>query len=237
MASDTDTVQPAAEKVSVTGKWLFVAELEHVMVASRPFLFDAIAEALKPHGVTLDPVMFRKHCLKAQLDSIGDALAGQLGSAIPDAAALNRAIAEAYHAKLAAAVSANERFVELLREAKNHSAQFAAITALPDELARGVIDRAGLAGDTLKVFSLPDSEKGFPRVEAWMKVCRSLNRNPRSCVAVTSGHDPCKAALSAGLRCIALPDEYTAHHDFSGADAVIESADESDLPELLGLLL
>ncbi len=43
----------------------------------------------------------------------------------------------------------------------------------------------------------------------------------------------CKSAMSADLRCVAVPDSFTAFQDFSGADLILESLEPSSARETL----
>ncbi len=45
-----------------------------------------------------------------------------------------------------------------------------------------------------------------------------------------------KAALSAGMRCVVVPDEFTVFQDFSGADVILDLESEFDPDELLNML-
>ena len=236
--TDTETAQSTAGKKTAAGKWLFVAELEHVIVSSRELLFAAVETALKKQGASIDPTTFRRYCLKAQPAHIAEALAANMKGASLNVEQLGQAIAESYEQALAkGGAPTNQTFLDLIAAAKNQSIQLAAITPLGEDLATEILAKAGLADHGIRIFSLPESDKWYPRMDAWMKICRTMNRAPQACVALTSSQDPCKSALSAGMRCLVFPDRYTAHHDFSGADAVLDPGEDSNLAELLELIL
>jgi beta-phosphoglucomutase-like phosphatase (HAD superfamily) len=53
---------------------------------------------------------------------------------------------------------------------------------------------------------------------------------------LVSSNTACKAALAAGLRAVAIPDDFTAHQDFGGADIIVDSASDIDAGEILAAM-
>ena len=43
----------------------------------------------------------------------------------------------------------------------------------------------------------------------------------------------CKSAMSADLRCVAVPDDFTSFQDYSGADLILGSLDEMSAREIV----
>ena len=70
-----------------------------------------------------------------------------------------------------------------------------------------------------------------------LKIAKAMSKSPRVCIALVSSMASCKSALSAGMRCVALPDAFTSFQDFGGADVVYEHGDEVAIEELLKTML
>lgn len=235
--TESDISHPEAADTATAAGWVVVAELEPVMVATRHLLVDAVSEALAGHNLTLDRALFRRCCLGAR----SEAIAARLAAALPDAGldpdALAGAIDTAYHAKLTnGSAKVSETFQQVLKAMGNTPVRIAALTSLPEDVATAVLTSVGLAAQGVRLHVEPDPDPGFPGPDAWLKVCRSESKSVRSCIAVTATQDACKAALAAGMRCVAVPDDDTAHHDFGGADAVLEGDDE-DLKAFVDAIL
>ena len=76
----------------------------------------------------------------------------------------------------------------------------------------------------------------MPAPEVWHKAARGVGRSVRKCGALVTGMAACRNAMAAGLRCIAFPDEWTGHQDFSGAILVVEDSGETRPSEVLDAL-
>ena len=69
--------------------------------------------------------------------------------------------------------------------------------------------------------------------QVWLKVAKALGKNARFCVAVSSSQVSAKSALSAGMRCVVVPDSFTSHHDFGGVDVILDSWEDQSANEVL----
>lgn len=109
-----------------------------------------------------------------------------------------------------------------------------AITWLPEETARTLIETLGLQDAGIQLFCVAPGTGAFPDVETWRKAVRSAGGSPSDFVAIVSSESAGRAALAAGFRCLAAPDEFTSFQDFSGVRGVLESL--VDVPAALEAL-
>jgi beta-phosphoglucomutase-like phosphatase (HAD superfamily) len=105
----------------------------------------------------------------------------------------------------------------------------------PDS-AVNLLGAAGLADWQGHIEALPEGERYLPSKDTWLRVAAGVGAVPAGCVAVCTSGESAKNALSAGMRCVAIPDQHTDHHDFSGADMVVESLDDEVVKRVLSLL-
>ena len=68
-----------------------------------------------------------------------------------------------------------------------------------------------------------------------MKMARELGRSSRRTVVFSSSSRACKSTLSAGMRAVAVTDQFTAFQDFGGAELVLEDG-KWDVAETLDFL-
>lgn len=210
-------------------------ELEGVALPVRPALYEAARAHLASRRVELT------HAVFARCSGPISTLAAQLLERLqlgPDdghlAQALNAALVEQLNAgrlKLAPGL------IRLLDAAAKRGLPAAALTGLAESTAQSAFNAAGLESRGIQLFVFSDEDKPFPRADAWLKAAKQLGKTARFCVAVGSSHASCKSALSAGMRTVAAPDAFTGHHDFSGADLIIDSWDDVDAEELLDTLV
>jgi len=72
-----------------------------------------------------------------------------------------------------------------------------------------------VAGDTVK--------KMKPDPEVWLQIMRQLDCSLGEALAVEDTGVGVLSVKNAGLACAAIPNEYSKHHDFSGADYILSS--------------
>lgn len=233
MSTQAEIKNASSDAADVTlGAILF--ELDGVAVETRKVIFDAAAGALGRHKAALTPAVFARYTQAGSQLAAAREIVERLGLSEPTAEDLAAAIAgkvAGFMGSSAAVLSAG--LDKLLKAAAQRGIPAAALTALPEDVARGALDRLHLTERGVRLFSFRDDEKPFPRADAWLKVAKALGRAPRFCVAVASSQASCKSALSAGMRCIAVPSAYTGHHDYSGADVVLDAWDDMSANEML----
>ena len=82
------------------------------------------------------------------------------------------------------------------------------------------------------VLDSSDVDQPKPDQSAYLAALKSLAEKPADCVAVEDNTDGVAAAESAGLICVAFPNQNTAGHDF-GAARVIDRVDFDELAALV----
>lgn len=78
--------------------------------------------------------------------------------------------------------------------------------------------------DTFSIVVSGDQvEKGKPDPGIFLKAAELLGRDPSRLIVLEDTNYGVTAAKAAGMYCIAIPNRFTLHHDFSGADMVLKS--------------
>jgi beta-phosphoglucomutase-like phosphatase (HAD superfamily) len=214
-----------------------IFELEYVAADKRKVEFEAIQSAAKTKGVELSSILFSRSDMsplpRAAITSVLKQ-AGKKADAIEKAvAAVEKAIA-AYCEKEA---ELNKGLEKLIKATQKRGIPVLTFTALPEELAQKLMDRLGLTELGVELI-IPDEVKAsFPRADSWLKMLKKCDKEDATLVAVVSSQTACKGALTAGAACIAVPDEFTAFQDFSGAKMVLDSLEDENPDELLDLTL
>jgi HAD superfamily hydrolase (TIGR01509 family) len=81
----------------------------------------------------------------------------------------------------------------------------------------------GLQGVFETVVTSDDVTRSKPAPECYLLAASRLGLAPADCVAIEDTEHGVSAAAGAGLRCLAVPNEMSRHHDFSRATAVFAS--------------
>lgn len=72
-----------------------------------------------------------------------------------------------------------------------------------------------------------------PDAAAYTFALAALHEQPAECVAIEDNVEGVQAAAAAGVRCMALPNENTAGHDFGAARLVVDRLDFEELRALI----
>ena len=98
-----------------------------------------------------------------------------------------------------------------------------------------VLDHFGITGLFECTRSAEDEASGKPHPDVYLSAARALRLEPRVCVAVEDSANGMASALSAGMRCIAVPPPET-RDDLRFASATLQLTSLRDLPEALEAL-
>lgn len=99
-------------------------------------------------------------------------------------------------------------------------------------LIETVLDRFGIANLFETTRSAEDETSGKPHPDVYLSTARDLQLEPRACVAVEDSVNGVASALSAGMRCIAVPAPET-RDDARFAAATLRLNSLRDLPKAL----
>ena len=231
----SDEVKTDEEQERATHALIF--ELEYVAAKKRHVEFTAIKSAAKTKGVELTQVSFARSGMSPLSRA---AITSVLKQAGKKADAIEKAVTAVD--KEVAAYCANDAELDkglekLIKTVQGMGIPVLAFTALPEKVADTLMTKLGL--DKMGVeLVIPDEVKdSFPRADSWLKMLKKCDKEDATLVAVVSSQIACKGGLTAGAACIAVPDEYTAYQDYSGAKMVLESLSDVKPKELLDLTL
>ena len=233
MTSQTDA-HPSAETADATTLAALILELDGVALDTRTLLCKAATSALSKAGKKLNPGLFARYGQHASTASLARNLVDKLEVAGLSAEDLAESLAQSLESYLSKEAKLNPHVEKLIKAAQQRGLPVAVITALPEALAHATADRLELTSSHVRLFTFADEEQaGFPRADVWLKVAKALGKNARFCVAVSSSQVSAKSALSAGMRCVVVPDSFTSHHDFGGVDVILDSWEDQSANEVL----
>lgn len=223
----------AARRQSATG---IVLELEYLAFPGRRLMYAAMERVLKGKDIALTPVLFSRFAIHPAVEKSLERLLAAVGKKKLSADKLAAEIQEQFLRSVKKSSVRPEAAIEpLLADIAKAKAQVGAISFLPVDVAQELVDRSGLKdGLTLRVMAA--NARGRSTADGWLKLAKAMNLHPHRCVALTTDAVACKSALVAGMHCVVVPDAYTLHQDFGGADWVVEDPKELRLKDLMALL-
>lgn len=116
--------------------------------------------------------------------------------------------------------------IELIKTLHKKQIPIAVTTSAGKEGTFQILTTAGIKDFFNAVITREDCKNLKPDPEPYLLTSEKLNIAPEFCVVIEDTALGVEAAKKAGMKCIAIPNEYTKDQDFSMADAVVESANE-----------
>ena len=225
---------PAVGKKRQTRAMVF--ELENLAVNGRQVLFDVLKRALAEKDVDIKPYMFVRYCLDLPLkQGIAELLKIASKGRVSEDKILETVSAKYVEAVTGSRQKLSADLEKILKKAASRNLRLGAVSNLPADSARQIVQ--ALVGDIhLPLFSYSVENKGHPTADAWLKLAKQVGVVPPLCLAVATSMRSAKGALSAGMRCAAVLDDFTRTQDFGGVDCVVEGLDKSTSEELLGIM-
>lgn len=225
------------EPVDAGSPYALLFELEGVAIEARKAEFEVLQSLLREQHVKVTPFHFVKHCLNTSPLQYLPVLLEQLGSRKISAEKLAGEINSGMALYLASREAAlKPSLKKILSAAAERDMPVAMLTSIKASTAESLMTQLGMKEWNVRLFDFEQADRIFPRADCWLKIAKALSRTPRQCLAVAGSMISTKAALSAGMRCVAVPDEFTVFQDYSGADMVLESDADFNARELLDLL-
>jgi beta-phosphoglucomutase-like phosphatase (HAD superfamily) len=231
--------KPAAGESSRLGisDFALLFELENVAVEGREVTYNVLSNLFSEQQTPLQPALFSRYCMDAlpgeYMGTLLEALdAGKvsIGKLVED---LSSGV-DMYYASNDLALKPGME--DLVNAASECGLPMCALSGLPEERARQVMERTGLTEKGVELVTYNGTEEAAPRADIWMMMAKSISKSPRRCAVLASSTSSSKAALSAGMRCVALPDRFTGFQDFGGAEMVLDSLNDVKADELLDRL-
>jgi HAD superfamily hydrolase (TIGR01509 family) len=175
--------------------------------------------ALLEHGIELEDADYAEHWVR-----FGKGIADWLslrGSALnPHAVRLRKA--QHYLELLQSSLRPMDGALELL-ESFHGKTKIALASSSYRDAIDGVLSGLGITHFFEVIVSGLDVAQVKPAPDIFLKAAGDLGVEPSQCLVLEDAEKGVMAAHLAGMRCIAVPNQYTRHHDFSKATKVCAS--------------
>jgi beta-phosphoglucomutase-like phosphatase (HAD superfamily) len=232
-AGEAVTAKPAVESPCAV-----FFELEYVALPGRRAAFDALSRLLGESGVKLSPIQFSRYGAHPSPHQYLPGLLEAVGARKLSAAKAAEEVVRAMVEQLSAAGTAWRPGFEKIRKAVQHrNLALVALTMLPEASARQILEQRGLDADGVRLYPFyRETEMHIPRADTYLKIAKQLHKSVRRSLGLVSGATACRAAVATGVRCVVVPDEFTRHQDFGGAETVLDSLEDATADDLLSYI-
>jgi len=229
-AETAEVQQPAAPPPPA---FTLLFELEDIALQGRQAAFEVLKQRF---GQKLTPAVFTEHCLHLHPAQFLAALVEAFGEGkSPDGNPVE-AYKDAVGRKLLASCKPVPALVKIIELGKELDVSAVAVSSLPRATAEELMDKSGLSGLGVRLFTFDSPDRPFPTPDVWLKTAKGIGQKAHRCAVLGASSRVCKTALSADMRCIAATDEYTACADFGGVANVLDKLDDFSAREILETL-
>ncbi len=150
-----------------------------------------------------------------------------------DVDAIHRSKSKIFQSSLATSqIEPRLGVVETIQSAKSQGFKIAFVTTTTQENISLLLEALApsiQATDFDLILSADRVVRPKPDKAAYTFTLEQLNERAVDCIAIEDNLDGFKAARSAGLSCIAFPNQNTAHHDFEGATCLVNRLDSDEI--------
>lgn len=233
-----ETAKKDGRQATRTRPTALLFELEHSAVGGRAALFDVCKRLLTEREIELTEALFVRFFQRLSIEKCVGDLLDAVGKKRLSPAKLAAELTDELKIVLAdKRLKMPGSFAKLLEQAKAENAVFGALTALPGDIAEELVKRLGLDGVLAKIHHASPEAECFPTADAWLKLAKAVAVPPQGCIVLATSQASCRAALSGGMRPVALPDEFTAYQDFGGSDLLVEKLNDEAVAAIVSLMM
>ena len=209
-----------------------IFDLDGVLIDSEGLYYRAYSEVLKPYGVTVTQREYEEEWIAK---GTGPEYIVEKHSLPVDPNELRKLRSPIFLNLLETEVTLMPHVEETLTRLSDDFELTVATNSNREHLDF-VLNRFGIARFFPQTVARQDYERAKPEPDAFLAAAQRLGLAREHCVVI---EDTCRgvtAAAKAGIACIAVPNEYTLHNDFSQAKLVLSHLGELT-PEVVRSLL
>jgi len=229
-----EAAEPQAQSQAPVPVYAIVFQLEDIAIHGRKIAYDILKKALGEQKIDLSIPVFSRYCLSSTPQTYIPSLMEPLGIRKISAEKLVDQVTSAI-AEQASASSGklNPALGKILNLARERNFVIGVISTWAEDIGQALLAKMGLNDLGAQLFAFKDVNRAFPSADVWLKTAKAISIKSRRCLVIGGNMAACKSAMSADLRCIAVPDDFTSFQDFSGADLILENLDAMSAKEII----
>ena len=205
-----------------------IFDLDGLLADTERLHWKAYQSAFAEHGLPLDESEYAEHWVRSG-KGIVDWVQSHGLDIDPHALRLRKSAH--YLTLLKSSLRPMDGALELLVALQGRLRTALASSSYRDAID-GVLSGLKIAQYFEAIVSGMDVAKVKPAPDIFLKTASDLRVEPSQCLVLEDAEKGVMAAYQAGMRCIAVPNSYTRHHDFSKATRICASLHEVDLEYL-----
>lgn len=196
-----------------------IFDLDGVLIDSEGLYYRAYSDVLKPYGVTVSREEYEDYWIA--LGNGPEYIVAKHNLPIaPDE--MRRLRSPIYLRLLETEVTLMPYVQEALTRLYQHYALTVATNSNREHLD-AILQKFELKSFFPLTVARQDYHQAKPHPDAFLTAATQLGLPPSQCVVIEDTYKGVQAAVAAGMKCIAIPNDYTRRNDFSRASLVLPS--------------
>jgi len=208
-----------------------IFDLDGLLADTERLHWRAYQEALQAHGAILSETDYAEHWVRSGR-GIGEWVAQHKLDLDPVAVRAHKA--RRYLELLATELRPMDGALELLEMLRGNKTMGLASSSYRDAVD-GVLQGLDISRYFAAIVTGLDVARVKPAPDIFLAAARLIGAKPSECLVLEDAEKGVLAAHRAGMRCIAVPNDQTRHHDFSQATGVCRSLNEITLDFIASL--
>jgi len=196
-------------------------DLDGLMVDSEPHSLASWRTVLSSRGVTLDLAVSERMFGLRQIEAAR--MLVEVYGLTEQPSALGREKEEYQLDHLDGQINAMPGLVELLNELDRCELRAAVASSGARPYVNAVLQAIGLPKRFRAIVTGDDVVNGKPAPDVFLAAARAVQTDPQHCLVLEDAPAGVQAAKAAGMRCVAIPNQYTCMLDLSSADVILPS--------------
>jgi HAD superfamily hydrolase (TIGR01509 family) len=196
-----------------------ILDMDGIVVDSEPLQLESFNEVLSQYGITLTEDDFVQLVGKTQPE-IFTVIKNKFGISEAIGSLMVRK-KESYLRLAKIKMKAMPGLYELVDLVKSLGIKTGIASSSPLEDIKTVLHYIHLEGEFDAILSAVNLPHGKPHPDVFLLTAKELGVEPSQCVVLEDSTMGVEAAKRASMVCIAMPNSFTKHQDFSAADFVV----------------
>lgn len=201
-----------------------IFDLDGVIVDSEPLHFEAAKFALKEYGINLMLEEYLQFGVAKGAKNLYEKISEKYGIII-DMERAFKIKKDKFQELFEVNVSPRKGIIEAI-ESLGEKYILAIASSGIRESVISVLERLNIKDKFSLIVTAEDVARVKPFPDIYEKSCDLLGLDKTECVAIEDSETGVESAKEAGIKCIAIPCEFTKHQNFSKADVVLDSLDK-----------
>ncbi|PIY95942.1 MAG: hypothetical protein COY66_05395 [Candidatus Kerfeldbacteria bacterium CG_4_10_14_0_8_um_filter_42_10] len=204
-----------------------IFDIDGVLIDTEGFQYQGWVEVLSPQGVSLDKEDYIKNYAGKTASFIEQELIEQFGLNLKTGELSQKKeelLMEWFKTKQLKLLPYAKEAIQFLREA-NLKVGASSGAPRPEILLK--LKRVGLEGLFESIISRDDVKRGKPYPDVYLLGAEKLAIQPNEIITIEDTQYGVESAKSAGMVCLAIPQEFSAQQNFSQADRVFKDLKEA----------